>query len=260
VKNNPSVDIVMVNFNKGPYLEEAINSVILQKYNNWNLIIIDNCSTDNSRLILKKFKEKKNIIKIFFLAKNMGAAFSRNLALRLSRSKYIAFLDSDDYWTPNKLIDQISFMEIKKYDFTYTDYTTFVISNGIKVIKKKIVSPNFFNFKKFINDTTIATSSVIIKKSAIGTVKFPRIKTLEDYCFKSQILKNGNTAIRFNSNSMFYRILKNSLSSNKFKNIYWLFYINKKFNKISLFQNIKSIINISISSLKKKYISSDNIV
>jgi len=251
VKNNPSVNIVMANYNKGLYLEEAINSVVLQKYNNWNLIIIDDCSTDNSRLILNKFKNKKNTIKIIYLARNMGVAFSRNLALRLSKSKYIAFLDSDDYWAPNKLADQISFMELKKYDFTYTDYTTFVILNNIKVIKKKIISPDSFNFKKFINDTTIATSTIIIKKSVVGVVKFPKTKTLEDYCFKSQILKKGINAIKFNSNSMFYRIVGNSLSSNKFKNIFWLFYINKKFNKISLFQNIKSIIKIAISSLKK---------
>jgi len=241
----------MANYNKGLYLEEAINSVVLQKYNNWNLIIIDDCSTDNSRLILNKFKNKKNTIKIIYLARNMGVAFSRNLALRLSKSKYIAFLDSDDYWAPNKLADQISFMELKKYDFTYTDYTTFVILNNIKVIKKKIISPDSFNFKKFINDTTIATSTIIIKKSVVGVVKFPKTKTLEDYCFKSQILKKGINAIKFNSNSMFYRIVGNSLSSNKFKNIFWLFYINKKFNKISLFQNIKSIIKIAISSLKK---------
>ena len=154
----------MANYNKGPYLEEAIRSVILQKYNNWNLLIIDDCSTDNSKLILNKFKEKKNSIKIFYLAKNMGAAFSRNLALRVSDSKYIAFLDSDDYWTPNKLIDQISFMETEKHDFTYTDYTPFIVRENIKTMKKKIVSPDFFNFEKFINDTTIATSSIVIKK------------------------------------------------------------------------------------------------
>ena len=251
MKNNPSVDILMANYNKGPYLEEAINSVILQKYNDWNLIIIDDCSTDNSKLILNKFKEKKNSIKIFYLAKNMGTSFSRNLALRLSKSKYIAFLDSDDYWTPNKLIDQISFMETEKHDFTYTDYTPFSVHKNIKIMKKKIVSPNFFNFKKFINDTTIATSSVVIKKNVIKTIKFPKIKTSEDYCFKSQILKSGIDAFKFNSNSMFYRVMKNSLSSSKFKNAYSIFYINKKFNKLSLFQNIKSVIRISISSLKK---------
>jgi len=143
VKNNPSVDIVMANYNKGPYLEEAIRSVILQKYNNWNLLIIDDCSTDNSKLILNKFKEKKNSIKIFYLAKNMGAAFSRNLALRVSDSKYIAFLDSDDYWTPNKLIDQISFMETEKHDFTYTDYTPFIVRENIKTMKKKLYHPTF---------------------------------------------------------------------------------------------------------------------
>jgi len=102
VNKDTFVDVIMPNYNKGKFLEESINSVIKQKYKNWKLFIIDNFSNDNSRNIIDKFQGKFENIYIVYLKKNMGAAFSRNLGIRLSKSKYISFLDSDDYWSFNK--------------------------------------------------------------------------------------------------------------------------------------------------------------
>ena len=127
------VDIILPNYNKAFFLEETVNSVIDQNYNNWKLLIIDNCSTDSSKKVIQKFEKNKKI-NIIYLKKNKGVSFTRNLGIRLSNSKYIAFLDSDDLWTPNKLKDQISFMEKNNYNFTYSDYTPFFIKNK----KKKI--------------------------------------------------------------------------------------------------------------------------
>ena len=107
------VDIILPNYNKEFFLQETINSVLSQNYINWKLIIIDNCSTDNSKKIIEKFRVNKKV-DIIYLKKNMGASFSRNLGIRLSNSKYIAFLDADDIWTPKKLEGQIKFMEEKK--------------------------------------------------------------------------------------------------------------------------------------------------
>ena len=118
------VDIILPNYNKEFFLQETINSVLNQSYKNWKLVIVDNCSTDNSKTIIEKFRKNKKI-DIIHLKKNMGVSFSRNLGIRLSNSKYISFLDADDLWTPNKLNDQINFMEEKDYKFTYTDYTPF---------------------------------------------------------------------------------------------------------------------------------------
>ena len=112
---NPFVDIVMPNYNKGKFIEEAINSVISQTYKNWNLYIIDDHSSDNSIEIIKKFSNLKNV-NVIKLKKNKGPAFCRNYIMRISKSKYISFIDSDDSWINNKLEKQISFMEeIKKW-------------------------------------------------------------------------------------------------------------------------------------------------
>jgi teichuronic acid biosynthesis glycosyltransferase TuaG len=251
VKQDPSVSIVMPNYNKGKFLEESINSIISQDYKNWNLFLIDNASTDNTKSILSNYNNPKYNIRLVYLTKNKGVAFSRNLGIRLSKSKYIAFIDSDDYWDSNKLKNQINFMEKFNYNFTYTDYTPFFLKNNIKDFKK-IVSPRkTFNFNEFINDTSIATSSMIIRKSIIDTTKFPKIKTLEDYCFKCALFKKGYEATKLNQNSMYYRITKNSLSSNKLRSLYWSWHINKKYNKLSFFKCIKSALLISLSSLKR---------
>ena len=134
--NEPFVDVILPNYNKEIFLEEAINSVINQTYKNWYLYIIDNNSTDNSLDIINKFSNLKNA-NIISLKKNKGPAFSRNYGMRISKSKYISFIDSDDSWINNKLEKQISFMEEKKLTFTYTDYTPFFESNGKKRYKRR---------------------------------------------------------------------------------------------------------------------------
>ena len=246
-----AVDIILPNYNKDAFLDKALNSVFSQTYKNWTLFIIDDNSQDNSKKIIENHKNHKNNIKVFYLKKNKGVAFCRNLGIRLSNSKYISFIDSDDYWTSDKLKKQIFFMEKFNYVFTYTDYTPFLVKNGKEIFKKKIIAPNLFNYEKFTNDTSIAMSSVIIKRSIIGTIRFQKVKICEDYLFKCEILKRNNIAVKFNENTMFYQISKNSLQSNKLKNLFWVWYINKNYNHMTLFKNLKSILFIIISSIKR---------
>ena len=247
---NSIVDIVMPNYNKGNFLENAINSVINQTFKKWHLYIIDDNSNDNSKLIMNKFNSMDNIT-IINLDKREGTGFCRNYVINKTSSKYIAFLDSDDYWSENKLKDQIDFMEKNNYQFTYSDYVPFTEKNSRKSFKKKIPVPSSFNFTSFIQNTSIAMSSVIIKRSVTGKIKFENLKICEDYLYKCEILKKIENAFRCENVLMYYRITKNSLQSNKLRNVYWIWYINKKFNKLKLLQNLKSIFLISLNSLKK---------
>jgi teichuronic acid biosynthesis glycosyltransferase TuaG len=246
---NNFVDIILPNYNKEFFLAEAINSVIDQNYDNWKLLIIDDCSTDNSRKIIQKFSNNEKI-KIIYLKKNMGVSFARNLGMRLSNSKYISFLDSDDLWTPNKLKEQINFMEKNNHIFTYTDYTPFLVKNNLR---KKIITPNYFNFETFIDNSAIGTSTMMILRSVVKTTIFPKTPVLEDFPFKCKILKKIKLAKKFNQNTVFYRITKNSLGSNKLKNLFWLWKINKEYNKLTFFRNLKSLFFISMNSIKKHW-------
>jgi teichuronic acid biosynthesis glycosyltransferase TuaG len=246
------VDVIIPNFNKGIYLKEAINSVIQQTYKNWNLFIVDDNSKDSSKKILKNYSKNKKI-NIFYLKKNKGPGYCRNFAISKSKSKLIAFLDSDDFWTKDKLKSQIIYMKKNKLSFTYTDYISFYQNGTIKkIIGKTNVSKNF-NFSSFIKNTSINTSTMIVYRELIKSIKFKNLKKLEDYIFKCEIFKKNNKmyAVKFNKPTAYYRLIKNARSTNKLKNIYYLWKYNKVYNKLNIFQNLISISMISINSFKK---------
>ena len=251
MKKDPFVDVIMPNYNKDQFLEETINSVISQEYKNWNLLIIDSSSNDNSKKILNKFKNTVHNINIIYLPRNKGLPFSRNLGIRLSKAEYISFLDADDIWSTNKLKKQMHFMQEFNHNFTYTDYIPFISRNNKKIFMKDVIVRNSFNFDQFINDTSLATSSMVIKRSIINIIKFPKVKNLDDYCFKCRILKKGNEAIKLKQNPIFYRVSDNTYSSNKFSSLYWLWLVNKKYNKLSFYLRVKSALLISLGVIKR---------
>jgi len=247
--NQTSVDIVLPNYNSAPYLSETINSVINQTFKNWKLIIIDGNSNIETQKILEKYVDHPNI-NIIRLKKNKKTGFCRNLAMRNSKSDYIAFIDSDDIWEKEKLSKQLHFMIKNEYYFTYTNYTSFT-SEEKKNNAREIKPKKSFTFDKFIKDTSIATSTMILKKTIIGSIKFSNTKICEDYFFKCQILKKVKYAYCLSENLTKYRVRKKSLQSNKLRNIYWIWYINKNYNKLNFLSNLLSLLCISANSLKK---------
>jgi len=242
------VEIILPNYNSGNYLTETINSIINQTYKNWHLTIVDDNSNIETQKILKKYIDYPNI-KIIWLKKNKKAGFCRNLAMRKSKLEYIAFIDSDDIWEKEKLSNQLDFMIKNKYYFTYTNFIAFnsETENNLYEVKPK----KYYNFNKFIKDTSITTSTMMIKKSLIGTTKFSNTKICEDYFFKCQILKKVNYAYCLAENLMRYRIRRNSLQGNKIRNLYWIWYINKNYNKMNFIKNLLSMFSISFNSIKK---------
>ena len=249
-KNYPKVDVILPNYNKSKFLEEAINSVINQTYKNWHMYVIDDHSTDNSWSIIQKFSNLNNLTCVR-LEKNMGPSFCRNYAMRISNSKYISFIDSDDGWTNNKLEKQITFMKENNLSFTYTDHTLFFDINGKKNFEKKTNIKNYYNYETFTKNSQINTTTMIITRSILKNHKFKRVKMHEDYLFKCDILKNNISAHKFNEVTAFYRILDRSRSRKRLQSIYWLWHVNKNFNKLNFFKNIVSILFITMNSIKK---------
>ena len=238
-----NVDIILPNYNSYKYIEASIRSVIKQSYKHWRLIIVDSSSDDETPKILKKYKKNKKI-KIFNFKKRMTAAKSRNFALKKIKSKYIAFIDSDYIWDSTKLEKQLNYMELNNYNFTFTQYLPFSNKKKYKIIKPR----DKFSFEDFIGDTSISTSSMILRKEIILGAKFTDTPICEDYFFKCLILKNDN-AFCYPECLLKYRIREESLQGNKLKNLYWIWIINKDFNKFNFFSNLKSLLFISISSL-----------
>ena len=149
---NSLVSIIVPCYNSSKFICECIDSVLDQSYSNWEMLIVDDCSTDNSRDLILKYSKNNKKIKTFFLEQNVGPAEARNIAISNSKGKYIAFLDSDDVWRNNKLERQIHFMNNNKISFSFTSYQP-ISENGkkkysvIKVPKNRLP----WIFKKYYN-------------------------------------------------------------------------------------------------------------
>ena len=243
-KKKTKIDIILPNYNSHEFITDTVKSIVDQTYFDWKLIIVDDNSNEKTKNVLKKFLKNKKI-KIYWLKKNHGAGYCRNYALKKTKSPYIAFIDSDDIWKQNKLKNQINFMIKNDYSFSYTYYETF----GDK--KTTISPPLKFNYSSFINNTSIATSTMMVARKKIINIKFTNTKICEDYYFKCKLLKKVNYAFCLNQFLTKYRIRKNSLQSNVFKNFFWIWKINKNYNKLNFFENFFSLLNITINSLKK---------
>ena len=244
MKKNSVVSIILPNYNSHQFIKKTIKSIINQSYSNWKLFLVDDCSDKKTRTLLKKLKNNKKI-KIYWLKKNRGAGYCRNFALKKINSKYIAFIDSDDLWKKNKLKNQINFMKKNDHQFTYTNYETFGDKN------KKVNNPMKLSYSSFIKNTSIATSTMMIKRRKINDIKFTNTKICEDYYFKCKLLKKVNFAFCLNQYLTKYRVRKNSLQSNNLKNFYWIWRINRDYNKLSFLNNLISLLFISLNSLKK---------
>lgn len=241
------VAIILPNFNSDKYLARTLNSIVGQTFKEWQLYIVDDNSNQKTIKILKKYKKNKKI-KIFYLKKNMGAGYCRNLAIKKSKSEYLAFIDSDDLWAATKLEDQIKFMKKQNINFSYTDYKT-INTRGSEI--KKISVPDKFDYKTFIKNTSIATSTMIIKRKIFKKIKFTDSKICEDFFYKCQLLKKIGYAYRLNKYLSKYRIRRDSLQSKKMRNLYWIWKINKELNKLNILDNLISIFFISMNSLRK---------
>ncbi len=243
-KEKTKIDIILPNYNSSQFIYKTVNSILKQTYKNWKLIIVDDFSDVKTKNILKKISKIKNV-KVFFLKKNHGAGFCRNFAIKKSRSPYLAFIDSDDIWKKDKLKKQITFMKKNNFLFSYTDFKTF----GEK--KRKVKNPPKLNYQGFLKNTSIATSTMMIKRNLISNIYFTNTKICEDFFFKCKLLKKVGYAFCLKQYLTYYRIRKNSLQSNNFRNLYWIWKINKNYNKLNFIDNLMSLVFISINSLKK---------
>lgn len=244
------VDIIIPNYNKGKFLSKTVNSVLRQSFKKWKLYIIDDCSSDNSKSILKKFSKNKKI-KIFYLNQRKGPGYCRNFGIKKSKSAFISFLDSDDFWKKNKLQNQMRIINKKKFSFIYSDYYSFFNGKNNKFFQSNV--PRNLNFNDFIHNSSINTSTLILKRNVIKNIKFRNLKRHEDYIFKCEILrKNKNLkAYKTRNTDVFYRITKNSRSKGKLKSFYYLWRYNKIFNKLNFLDNFLSVLFISFNSIRK---------
>ena len=183
----PLVSVIMPVYNSCDYLQKSISSVLMQTYKNLELIIIDDCSTDNSMDLINNINDKR--IKIIKNKSNMGAAFSRNIGIENAKGKYIAFLDSDDYWNLTKIEKQVTFMQENNYHFSYTNYEMFDVISGMK----KIVSGPRKVTKYKLNQTNwLGCLTVMYDLEYVGKTSIPLLKRRNDYAMWLLVIESAN--------------------------------------------------------------------
>lgn len=210
------VSIILPCYNCDKWIEETVKSILHQTFTNWKLICIDDCSTDNTRSILRNFEIIDKRISTVYLNKNQGVSNARNVGLNMADAQYIAFIDSDDLWEKEKLQRQVSFLSNSSYSIVCSDYIMFW-PNGKEKIR---AGYGVITYQKMLYSNYIPMSSAIIESKAIGGIRFRNISH-EDYDFWLQIMQNGHNCFRLNSLDMRYRSGIKSLSSNLFKSFFW---------------------------------------
>lgn len=207
------VSIIMPSWNTDSFIAETIQSVINQTYTDWELIIVDDCSTDNTDKVIDSFKDER--IKLFHNERNSGAAVSRNKAMREARGEWIAFLDSDDLWMPEKLEHQIKFMQKNGYNLSYTDYEK--IDEESKPLNIYVSGPNAVNKRKIYNYDYIGQLTMMYNAKEFGVIQIKDIKKNNDYAIRLKLYKkNGTCAYLLKENLAKYRVRRVSISHDKF--------------------------------------------
>ncbi len=208
------VSIITPSYNCAKYIGETIESIITQTYQNWELLITDDFSTDNSCEIIKQYANRDPRIKLFKLEKNSGAGVARNNSIKQAHGRYIAFCDSDDRWLPEKLEKQVELLKTSDIPIAYCSYLTCDENGnttGIVVAYKKIT------YKEILCDDSIGFLTCIYDTEKLGKLYMPTLRKRQDWALKIQLLQRAKKAIGLLEPLAIYRIRKNSLSNKKIK-------------------------------------------
>ena len=255
----PSVTIIIPYKNNLDYLFTALKSIFKQSYKNFKILIVydDEDKSDLSKIkkfLKSKATKKKILFKIIVNKTSLGAGYARNVGIKKSKSKYLAFLDSDDIWAKNKLKTQVNYMEKNKILFSHTSYH--VINTNNKIISSRLAKKKI-KFQDLVKSCDIGLSTVILKSSLLlkNKLLFPKLKTKEDYILWLQIAKKIKTIRGLNIKLAYYRKTKGSLSSNKLLSLLNGYKVYRNYMNYGVVKSSFYLFILSINSLKKKIIN-----
>jgi teichuronic acid biosynthesis glycosyltransferase TuaG len=245
---NKLVSIITPSYNSAKFIKQCIESVIAQTYTNWEMLIVDDYSDDNSLQILKKYNDKR--IQLIELDKNVGASESRNVAIRKAKGKYIAFLDSDDLWEPQKLEKQISFMETEDIAFSFSTYQP--MSDDELKLYSIIHAPKIVTYSSYLKKTIIGCLTVIIDREKTGGFEMPNIRSSHDMALWLLIMRRGFDAYGLDENLARYRIVSTSNTANKWRAAKDVWMVYRQFEKLSFLYSFWCFLNYAFNAIIKR--------
>jgi teichuronic acid biosynthesis glycosyltransferase TuaG len=210
--NDKLVSIIVPAYRAASYIGQTIESVLAQTYRDWEMLIADDCSPDNTRGVVAEWAARDSRIRLIALEQNGGPAAARNAALQQASGRWIAFLDSDDTWLPAKLERSLAHAQTNRAALVFTAYRR--ISQDDSRIGELIHVPRTLTYKQLLGNTAIATSTVLIDRSIAGDVRMERVFYDDFVCWLS-ILRRGHVAHGLDEDLMRYRVVAQSVSRNK---------------------------------------------
>lgn len=238
------VSVITPVYNAAATLQKTIDSVKAQTYTAWEMILVDDASSDDSVRLIQAAAELDKRIHLIRLTENRGAAVARNLALDAARGQYIAFLDADDSWDSTKLTKQLEFMKARNIAFSYTGYRT---------TKGRILRvPETVNYERLITDNVIGCLTVVIDRSLIGDFQMPNVRRGQDHLTWLSLLKPGRLAYGLNDVLATYTVGNTaSLSGNKLKAAKRQWYNYRKVLGFGWFTSVRYLIRYAIQGFRK---------
>ena len=204
------VSIITPAHNSEQFLSHCMDSVLAQTYSDWEHILVDDCSTDGSVKLIQSYADRDDRIRYFRLSENGGAGIARNMAIKAARGNYIAFLDSDDQWYPEKLIKQVTFMQLPDHHFTFTSYDT--VDDYGNRLSNKIKAKKMVTYKSALYKNPIGCLTVMYSVDFFGKQYMPSIRKRQDYALWLNLLKKTN-AYGLQECLSSYRVRSNSIYS-----------------------------------------------
>ena len=232
----PFISILIPTYQSQNYILQTIRSVQNQTCINWEMLIADDCSTDETRRIVSREAEKDSRIHLICLPKNAGAAQARNAALHQASGKYISYLDADDLWSPDKLEKQAAFMEEKGCAFSCVSYR--VISNEGRLLNKVVHMKPVLDYKGYLYNNLIQTVGVMVNREMLPEplLEMPDMRRRQDAATWMQILKAGFLCYGIQEPLAFYRRSKGSLSSNKIQSVVGTWRLYRSVERLPLWE------------------------
>ena len=246
------VSVIVPVYNAEKFLIETINTVLNQTYSNWELILVDDCSTDNSAEIIEQYMKKDERINIYNNNENSKAAISRNNGISLAAGRFICFLDADDLWDSKKLEKQIRYINVHNCAFSFTGYE-FADENGIPNGKKVFV-PDKINYKQALKNTTIWTSTVMFDMNKLSKedIYMPNVARGQDTATWWKVLKKIDYAYGINEILSYYRRSEETLSSNKFVALKRTWNLYRNIERLNIFISIYNFCWYCFNAIKRR--------
>ncbi len=250
MENQPLVSVIMPCYNMEKFIAYTIESVQRQTYPHWELLIVDDTSTDRTAEIVKSHQNQDDRIHFIVKPKHSGIADTRNQCLKMAKGRFLAFLDADDVWHPEKLEQQLKFMMKRKIGFSYSSYDC--IDEEGNPLEKMVKSAGNLDYDAYMHNTIIGCSTVMIDTTIIGDVVVPNFRTSEDTATWLNILKKGFLAYAIEQPLTSYRIRQHSASSNKLKASSDLWRVYRQQEKLSLFKALGCFFSYAYNAVKKR--------